>query len=385
MHLSSFGHYHSCLEVNLDIIKENVSRIQNHIGPGCGMIGVVKGDGYGLGVLPISRLLIEECGFDILAVAHVCEGKELRDAFVPPDIDILVMSAFPDEAIAGIVEYDLQPTVFLPRTVCLLKEEARKCGKRIKVHIKVETGMNRLGARPGAELEELIECLRENSRFIHVDGVYTHFATSKNYNDPFALLQLERFKEGVAQLKEAGIRPRRVHAANTGATLWLGESYGTHVRCAGLFLGYSKMNDRSNPLGVKEGASWRATVTHVRSIEPGETVGYNRFFAPTDRARVAVVGVGYVDGLHRDIAMSGGPVLINGKKTRYVGICMDQCFIDVTDIPCDIGDVVTLIGGDGDQYVSPFDLMACAPINTCASFFTSISTSRVARLYSRKN
>ncbi len=379
--MSAFGHHNSCLEVNLDIIKENIAKIRGHIGPGCGMIGVVKGDGYGLGALPIARLLTEECGFDVLAVAHVCEGMELRDAFVPRTVDILVMSAVPEEAVPALVEYDLTATVFTPRLALLLEREAERRNKRLKVHIKIETGMNRLGARPGAELAEVLTSLKQCRR-LSVDGVYTHFATSKDYNDAFALQQLERFQEGTAQLEAAGITPRMVHAANTGATIWMRESYGTHVRCAGLFLGYSKMNDRSNPLGVREAAAWRARVTHLRPAGPGDSVGYSRFFRPDRPSSVAIVGVGYVDGLHRDVAMAGGPVLVNGRRTRYVGVCMDQCFIDVTDIPCAVGDIVTIIGGDGDQYVSPFDLMACAPVNTCASFFTSIS-SRATRRYIR--
>ena len=377
--MSVYGYRNSCLEVNLDTIRDNIAKIRRHIGPERGMIGVVKGDGYGLGVIPVARLLVEECGFDILAVAHVCEGIELREAFVPDSVDILVLSAFPDEALPAIVEYGLTPTVFTPGTVAMLEAEAARKGCRVKVHIKVETGMNRLGARPGAELADLAESLKA-APHLDVAGVYTHFATAKDYNDPFALTQMERFKAGVAELDAAGIAPPVVHTANTGATIWFRESYGTHVRCAGLFLGYSKMNDRSNPVGVREAASWRAVVTHVREVMPGESVGYSRFFKPDRPSRVAVIGVGYVDGLHRDVAMSGGPLLINGCKTRYVGVCMDQCFADVTDIPCEVGDIATLIGADGDLYVSPFDLMDIAPVNTCASFFTSLS-GRVARNY----
>ncbi|GHV52837.1 alanine racemase [Deltaproteobacteria bacterium] len=377
--MSVYGYKNSCLEVNLDTIRDNIAKIKRHIGPERGMIGVVKGNGYGLGVVPVARLLVEECGFDILAVAHVCEGIELRDAFVSRDTDILVMSAFSDEAIPALVEYGLAPTVFTPETAAKLEAEAAKQGKRVKVHIKIETGMNRLGARPGEELDALAKSLKAAER-LEVGGVCTHFATAKDYSDPFALAQLGRFKEGAAQLAAAGIAPPVVHTANTGATIWFKEAYGTHVRCAGLFLGYSKMNDRSNPVGVVEAASWRAVVTHVRTVMPGESVGYSRFFKPERPSRVAVIGVGYVDGLHRDVAMNGGPLLIRGHKARYAGVCMDQCFADVTDIPCEVGDIATLIGGDGDMYVSPFDLMDCAPVNTCASFFTSLSD-RVARSY----
>lgn len=368
--MNSWGVYHSCIEVNLDIIKENVAKIRGYIGPDHQMIGVVKGDAYGLGAIPVARMLTEECGFDLLAVAHACEGIELRNAGIKQKI--LLMSAVPQAAIPEIVHYDLQMTVFSSEMVQALEHEAAKQGKRVSVHIKVETGMNRIGARPGEELAMLLDTLKSCSH-ISVEGCYTHFATSKEYQDAFALEQLARFKVGVQQIEASGIHPAYIHAANTGATVWLRESYGTHVRCAGLMYGYSKMNDRSNPVGVVEAASWRTAITNIRSLQPGESAGYNRFFKPEKPARVALLGVGYVDGLHRDVALSNGPALVNGKRTHFVGACMDQSFIDVTDIDCKIGDVVTLIGCDGEERISPFELMDCAPFSTCASFFTSIS------------
>lgn len=374
--MDSWGAYHSCMEVNLDIIKENVAKIREYIGPDHQMIGVVKGDAYGLGAIPVARMLTEESGFDLLAVAHACEGIALRKAGIGQKI--LLMSAVPQAAIPEIVHYDLQMTAFSPEMVQILEQEAARQGKCVSVHIKVETGMNRIGARPGEELAVLLNTLKSCSH-ISVEGCYTHFATSKEYQDAFALEQLARFKVGVRQIKASGIHPIYIHAANTGATIWLRESYGTHVRCAGLMYGYSKMNDRSNPVGVIEAASWRTVITNIRSLKPGESAGYNRFFMPAEPAKVAVLGVGYVDGLHRDVALSGGPVLVNGKRTRFVGACMDQSFIDITGIDCKIGDIVTLIGRDGDETVSPFHLMDCAPFATCASFFTSISN----RVYRR--
>lgn len=379
--MSNWGVYHSCMEVDLDIIRENVSKIRRHIGPEHQMIGVVKGDAYGLGAVPVARMLTEECGFELLAVAHACEGIELRNAGIRQEI--LLMCGVPLEALPEIVRYDLQTTMFRPAGVLQLEAEAARQGKRVEVHIKIETGMNRIGARPGEELETLLETLKRCPH-IEIVGCYTHFATSKAYQDPFALEQLSLFWEGVRQIEAAGVHPKYIHAANTGATVWLRESYGTHVRCAGLMYGYSKMKDRSNPVGVREAASWRTVITNIRDLKAGESAGYDRFFRPGRPARVAVLGVGYVDGLHRDLALTGGPVLINGKRARFAGACMDQSFVDVTDLDCEIGDVVTLIGRDGNEEISPLELMGLVPYSTCASFFTSLSN-RVLRQFSSRS
>ena len=254
----------------------------------------------------------------------------------------------------------------------------------MKDHIKIETGMNRIGARPGKELSDLLSCIKGLGN-IEIDGVFTHFATADQANEgkgnDFTREQFSRFLEGLSQIREAGITPRYVHCCNTGATAWLKESYSvcTHVRTGSLYLGYSS-NDW-NPIGVEESGSWKTMIVNIREIVPGESVGYGRTFMPDHPAKVAVIGIGYGDGYTRSFAVSGAPALINGVRCRFVGTCMDMSFLDVTGADCKIGDEVTLFGEDGKgNRISGLEIGHLMGETRLAMF--SHITERAARTYS---
>ncbi len=373
--------YTSSFEINLDGVKRNVERIQAFIGKEHALIGVVKGNAYGFGLERMAQLLVDECGLTILAVSHICEGARLRRAGI--DCDILVMSAIPERLIGLAYEYDLQIPVFDARIAKALNAEGEKRNKSLRVHVKIETGMNRMGAKPGAELAETLEALKAAKR-LEVVGTYTHFATARIYDNAFTKQQLARFNTGYKQLFDAGFRPKYVHAANSGAIMWLKESYFTHVRSASLMIGYARLKEceNTNPLHVEEAAAWRTTVSNIYEVQPGETVGYARFFAPTKPTRIALAAVGSNDGVIRGVALGNGPVIVNGQKTHYVGACMDQCFIDVTNVDCEIGDLVTIFGADGEASVSPLELITFDPNMNCSQCFTNIGP-RVMRRYIR--
>ena len=373
--------YTSCFEIDLDGVKRNVERIQKHIGSECGLIGVVKGNAYGFGLERMARFLTDECGLTILAVAHVCEGIQLRRAGIR--CDILVMSAIPERLIGLVYEHDLQIPVFNSRIARALEAEGAKRNRKLRVHVKIETGMNRMGAKPDAELGEVLTSLR-GAAHLDVVGVYTHFATARIEGNAFTKEQLSRFRRGVDQLFAAGFSPKYVHAANSGAVMWLPESYFTHVRSASLIIGYARLKESAdeNPLRVEEPAAWRTTITNIYEVLPGETVGYARYFAPEERTLIALAPVGSNDGVIRDVALHDGPVIVNGQKTHYVGVCMDQCFIDVTNVGCKIGDVVTIFGRDGQEYISPLELISLSPGMNCSQCFTNIGP-RVFRRYIR--
>lgn len=346
-------HYNSYLKVDLGAIARNVERVKRHIGPGCGMIPVVKGNAYGLGTVAVARTLAERCGIRLIANAHILESIQIREAGV--DVDLMILGALPPHAIAYAPRYDIQLTVFNVETVRLLSEACRKEGKRGKVHIKLETGLGRIGVNPGPDLERLLDAI-EGAGNLEIVGVFTHYATASVQESAFAKKQFALFEQGVAQLHARGIRPQYVHTANTGATVWFRESHCTHVRCGSLYLGYSNLEDRSNPLGVEEPATWRAFITNIKQVRPGESVGYRRHFIAERPTTVATIDVGYSAGINRPLALQGGPVLVHGHKTRYLGICMDQSFVDVTGIDCKLFDEVTLLGWDNGQLLSLFDL-----------------------------
>lgn len=345
-------HYGSYVYVDLEKIESNVRKIQAHIGEGVGMIPVVKGNAYGLGTVPVARVLAK-CGIKLIANAHILEAIDIRKNNI--DVDLLIIGALPPHAIKYAPLYDIQLTVFNVETARLYSEECHKAGKRGIVHIKLETGLGRIGVVPGPDLDILLDEIEKLGN-LDVVGVFTHYATAAIYNSPYAFRQYEIFKEGLAQIRARGIEPEYIHTANTGATVWFDESHCTHVRCGSLFLGYSNMADRSNPIGVEEPATWRAFITNIKEVMPGQSVGYQRHFIADKPTMVATVDVGYGDGVKRQLAQNYGPVLVNGTRTRFLGICMDQCFVDVTDIECKLFDEVTLLGGDGGAWLSLFEL-----------------------------
>ena len=214
----------------------------------------------------------------------------------------------------------------------------------VEAQIKIETGLNRIGVRPGKDLEALVAAIRECGN-IEIVCCFTHFSHSTEVNNQFTDEQYSVFAQGVEQLKALGYTNMRyIHCANTGATVWLekAKEICTHVRNGSLYMGYSSMDDFANPLGVKEPFSWRAFITNIHEVTPGESVGYNRYFMPEKPTTVATISIGYGDGFYRPMAMNGGHVLVNDTMTKYDGICMDQTFIDVTDNDSKLRDEVNI-------------------------------------------
>ena len=370
-------HYNSYLEVDLGAIARNVERVRRHIGPKHGIIPVVKGNAYGLGTVEVARLLAERCGVQLIANAHVLESMQIRQAGV--DADLMILGALPPHAIPYGPRYDLQLTVFNRQTVELLSQACRQQGKVGKVHVKIETGLGRIGVEPGPPLEELLDAI-EGAGTLEIVGVFTQFATAAQWGSPYARQQLALFQQAMEQVYRRGIRPQYVHTANTGATVWLPESYGTHVRCGSLYLGYSNLARRENPLGVEEPATWRAFITNIKEVAPGQSVGYLRHFVAEKPTKVATIDVGYSAGLNRTLALQGGPVLVHGQKTRFLGTCMDQSFVDVTGIDCQLFDEVTLLGHDGPAMLSLFEVAAFVEQNI-HSMLSAINPVLVKRLY----
>ena len=351
-------YYNSYVEVDLDVIRSNIEKVKKHIGPDLGMIPVDKGNAYGMGTVPIARMLTQDFGADIISVAQIYEAAQIREAGMK-DLEILIMGGIPFHAMPYAIQYRVQLPLFNKESVLALSKAARDAGvARVEAQIKVETGLNRIGVRPGQPMQELLDCIKQCGN-IDIVGCFTHFAHATDYNNPFAKQQLECFKEGVAQIKADGWKLRYVHCCNTGATIWFEEARKlcTHVRNGSLYLGYSSMDDYSNPVGVKEPYSWRAFITNIHEIGPGESLGYDQYFKPDKKTMVATISIGYGDGLYRPMTMNKGPVIVNDTVTCYLGTCMDQTFVDVTGIDCKLGDEATIFGySRGGTLLSAFDL-----------------------------
>lgn len=378
------NYYNSRLEIDLDCISRNLEKIKAYTG-GLQVLPVVKSNAYGLGTAAIARHLVKHCGIRMLAAARIFEACQIQDAGCS-ETEIMILGPVPDYSIPIAVERGIQIPLFRKESALLLSQEATKQGiPAIKAHLKLETGMNRIGVRPGQELEELLQYIQKLGNIV-IDGVFTHFATAdqaaQGAGNPFTRQQLSLFQEGLAQVKQAGITPRFVHCCNTGGTTWLKEAYplSTHVRVGSLYLGYSSVQDDWNPVGVEECASWKTLIVNLKEIQPGESVGYGRAFMPDTPSKVATIGIGYGDGYLRSFAMAGAPVLIRGHRCRFVGTAMDQSFVDVTGVDCCIGDQVTLFGEDGlENKISGLEIGHLMG-ETRLAMFTHI-TQRVARVY----
>ena len=336
--------YNSYLEIDFRKMKRSMDTVLKAIGPNKGIIPVVKADAYGQGITKIVEFLVKNYGIKTVACAQVFEAARIREAGFT-DIDIIVMGAAPAHIMPYAVKHRVQLPVFSRETAKMLSDAAREAGVEMEVQLKIETGMNRIGVKPGADLAALLAYLRELGN-LKVAGVFTHFSTATYTEDPFVYEQYDLFCKAVAQLRAEGIEPRYIHCANSGATGWFKDDLCTHVRPGSLYMGHASMDDDTNALGVEGCTSWRAFITHIHDIAPGESCGYCRHFMnETDHPiTVATVDVGYADGLYRPVGQKGGPVLVGDTRAYCLATCMDQTMVDVTGLDCKVGDEVTFFG-----------------------------------------
>lgn len=379
--------YNSRLEINLSRIQQNIQKIESYCG--LPLMPVIKSNAYGFGTAALARFLTQDCGIKLLAVARVFEACQILNAGCR-DAALFILGPVPAPSIPLVVAHDLQMPLFRESDTYLLSEEASRQGKeRVRVHLKLETGMNRIGVKPGAELNALLRCAKKLKN-LEIVGVFTHFATADQANkgagNPFTKEQFARFLDGLQQVRAAGISPQYIHCCNTGATTWLKEAYEvcTHVRAGSLFLGYPSIQDNWNPISVEESGSWKTCIVHIKNIQPGESVGYGRSFKPSRPTKIAVIGIGYGDGYLRSFAMRGAPALVHGVRCPFVSICMDMGFLDVTDIDCQVGDEVTLFGTDEAGNALPGLEIGHLMGETRLAMFSHI-TERVVRTYSTNN
>lgn len=348
----------SIVTVNLARVKRNIDRIRKHIGPDVEIMYTAKSNGYGHGLITPSLYMKQECGITSFAAGMLSEALQLREAGI--DDFILILGGVPYSGISRCVEQDLAVTVYEDTVPRALSEEAVRQGKTAKVHLKIDTGLRRLGTRIGEPLERLLDVL-ESLPGLEIDGVYTHLANGYSLDKSFTHQQMGEFEEALRQLERRGIRPRRIHAANTAACVASPETYYDMVRLAALIFGYDISPGISNRLGLEPAMEWTGYVMNVLTAEAGDNVSYYRFFVPEKRTRIAILSFGMGDGYVRNLVTQdtahNADVLIHGKRARLLDLNVDQAFADITDIPdVKIGDKVTIIGKDGEEEITSMDL-----------------------------
>ena len=338
------GMYNSYLEVDFGKMKESFNKVQAADGSR-GVIPVLKANAYGIGLVPMADFLVNTMQVDVMAVAQTSEGVTLRQAGFRK-ADIMLLGPAPQHAVIYAVENDLLLPVFNRENARWVNDAAEKLGKKAQVQLKIDTGLNRIGVRQGEDLTALLDFLKTLPA-IQIEGVFTHFVNATYTDDPQTPVAYAKFEQAVYQIREAGIQPRYIHCCNTGATSWFkGDRISTHVRPGSLYMGYDSMDDGTNWLEVEEGISWRAFITNIHTVKAGESCGYCNHHVCEQDTVVATVDIGYADGLYRPMAQggTGGVLLVNDSRCKYLATSMDQTMVDVTGVDVKVGDQVTVFG-----------------------------------------
>lgn len=340
----------NCRIIHLDAIRDNFLRIRATLPEGTGTIAVVKADAYGHGAVETARTVLA-CGVDMLAVACAEEGAELRRAGITAPI--LVLGAVTEADVRNGVRNGLIQTVCSPDMVLLCRDAAREEGMDCEVHLKIDSGMGRIGARTPEEVAAIMKTL-ETCTEVRLTGAFTHFADADGETKEYTQAQYARF---ISLTKDLPTDVKR-HCANSAAIHRYPGTYLDMVRIGISLYGYPPVE---TDVKLKPAMEWHATVSCVKTLEAGDKVSYGLTWTAQKTTRVATVTCGYGDGYHR--AGSGRSwVLIRGHRAPVIGrICMDQMMADVTEIPdARAGDDVILMGESGNESITAEDIAAAA-------------------------
>jgi alanine racemase len=364
--------------VDLDALTHNYRTLAAFVGSSPSpprILAVVKANAYGHGSSRVG-LALEAAGAPMLACADIEEGVRLREAGVT--VPILVFGALSIGEVDGVLDHGLTPTVSTPAAVRTLERAAARRGMRLSCHLKIDTGMNRLGFRHD-QLDRTMPALAASEQ-LQVAGVYTHFATAEDHEDPLFGEQCARFERACRTIAAHGLRPAVRHAANSAALLRDVRVWFDLVR-PGLLLYGLVPPPLASTLPLEPVMTLTSRIVAVKGVRAGEGVSYGMRFRATGPRRIAVVPAGYADGL--DARLGGrGWVLVSGRRVPIVGaVCMDMMTIDVTDVDVSPGDEVVILGEQGNERMDVREM--AATIGTIPWELLCRVGTRIERIYSR--
>ena len=360
--------------VDLDAITHNVRALRTVVAPSQ-LCAVVKANGYGHGAVPVARAAIAG-GATWLAVAFVGEGIELRDAGI--DAPVLVLSEPRPEEMAQARAADLRVTVYTADGIDAAAGAAKVSGAPWPVHLKIDTGMHRVGVAPRQAIAAANHIASVSS--LQLEGVCTHCAVADVPDDPFTAQQLDCFDQVLAALHDRGHEPAIVHAANSAGAIAHPNARRDLVRCGIAIYGIAPSSLLEGSVALRPALSLRSEIVHLQTLEAGERVSYGRRWQAERVARVATIPIGYADGVRRSYGLDGGVVLVHGTRCPVVGVVtMDQLLVDVSDIDPELGDEVVLIGTQGNSGITANDV--AATLGTIGYEVTCALGVRVPRRY----
>ena len=363
--------------IDLDALGENYEKLRRHIGPDVKFLGVVKADAYGHGAIRVAEVL-EKRGADYLAVSSIDEAMELRLGGIA--MPILILGHTPREQVEKLIENHITQAVTCKAKAMEYSEEAVRCGGTLKVHIKVDTGMSRLGYLvSGEHFESGVEGICEACRLpgLDAEGIFTHFAVSDEEDRESRAYTREQFDLFTSVIERAEEKLGRKfalrHCANTGAVAYWPEMMLDMVRPGLLLYGYG---DGARRLGLRPVMRLMTSVSTIKVYEPGTSVSYGRIFKTERTTRMGVVPYGYADGFFRCLSNRCSLMTAYGPAPQRGRICMDMCMIDLTDLPeVDVGDEIEIFGPE-NPVEKLADLAGTIPYElTCAV------SKRVPRVY----
>lgn len=360
-------------EINLGAIAHNLQEIKKKVAP-AEIMAVIKADAYGHGLKEVARVALEN-NARYLGVSTVEEGVQLRKQTTTP---ILVFGGFFENQIKACLEHDLELTLFDFERAGALSKQAQASGNSAKVHIKVDTGMTRVGVHWQESLDFI--CRVSELRYVKIVGIYTHFASADAKDKSFAKTQLQRFQKVLTELEMRNIQIPLKHTANSGAILDLPESYFDMVRPGVSIYGYYPSFEATESINLQPAMSFKSQVVAVKQVESGTKISYDSTYETVKQTKIVTVPVGYADGYNR-LLSNQGEVLIRGKRYPVVGqVCMDFIMVDIgLENDIQTGDEVVLLGCQGDEEISIYEI--CEKLNTIPYEFTCMISSRVPRVY----
>ncbi len=373
-----FKNYERCwAEIDLSDIAHNMKEIKSHLSEGVLAMAIIKADAYGHGAIPLSHVLLKS-GADCFGVATCGEAIELRKGGI--EAPILLLAYTPPGCLKDVVENGLTQTIFSIENAKELDKCAGELNKKAKVHLKIDTGMGRVGFLPVAESVEEIKqiCGLKN---LDVEGIFMHFAKSDSSDLSFTVEQNEKFTQFIKLLEKEGINFKIKHASNSGGIIAAKEYNFNLVRAGIILYGLPPSGEVSlDEWNLKRALSWKTQISYVKEVEEGVSVGYGRNFFAKRKSKIATLPIGYADGFSRSLS-NKGKVLVCGEYAPIVGnVCMDQSMIDVTDIKgVKQGDEVVLIGSQNGKSITADD-MACVE-NTINYEIVCAISKRVPRKY----
>lgn len=347
--LSEVIRHRAWVEINQGALVHNVRQIRALLLPPTELIAVVKADAYGHGAITVAQTVLQ-AGASGLAIATLGEGIELREAGIASPILILGAINTPEEVIA-LAHWKLQPTLCTPQQAVMFSQTMTQLEQTLSVHIKLDTGMSRLGTlwHQATEFVEQVQQLP----YLQIASIYSHLATADDPDRSTMQLQQQRFEQAISNLKASGFTPPCLHLANSAATLADRSLHYDRVRVGLALYGLYPALHLQSIIDLKPVLQVKARVTQIKTLPPGTGVSYGHQYISNREIKLAVVSIGYADGIPRNLS-NRLKILIRGEFAPQIGaITMDQIMIDVSHLPdVSVGEIVTLIGKDGDREIT---------------------------------